>query len=101
MIWPARQTLHRVRRTLTKDRYPDTRQWAEAIHARCPDIHGLCWTSRQDDGAQAVMLFGDRIAANTLDQSAPSRSLLDDETAYGELLKLAEQIGVNIVPGKI
>ena len=23
--------------------------WAEAIHARRPDVDGLCWVSRQDD----------------------------------------------------
>ena len=83
-----------------KDQYPATREWAEAIHAQCPDIQGLCWISRQDDGAQAVMLFGDRIASGVLRQATPSRSLLNDGAAYDELLSLAEQIGVNIVPGK-
>jgi hypothetical protein len=29
-----------------------------------------------------------------------SRSLVADSTAYGELLDLAEKIGVDIVPGK-
>lgn len=84
-----------------KDQYPATRQWAEAVHAQCPDGQGLCWTSRQDDSAQAVMLFGDRIAPGVLRQIAPSRSLLDDGAAYDDVLNLAEQIGVNVVPGKI
>lgn len=35
-----------------KDRYPQTRIWAEAIHAQCPDVDGLCWVSRQDDRAR-------------------------------------------------
>lgn len=82
-----------------KDQYPATRQWAEAIHAQRRDVQGLCWTSRQDDSAQAIMLFGDRIASGALQQAAPSRSLLDDADAYDEVLDLAEQIGVNIVPG--
>ena len=83
-----------------KDRYPATRQWAEAIYAQYPGVQGLCWTSRQDDSAQAVMLFGDRIAPDVLRQTAPSRSLLKDVDAYDDVLNLAEQIGVNIVPGK-
>ena len=83
-----------------KDRYPTTRKWAQAIHARCPDVQGLCWTSRQDDSAQAAMLFGDRIAADVLSQTGPSRSLLKDENAYDDVLNLAEKIGVNLVSGK-
>lgn len=82
-----------------KDQYPATRAWAEAIHARCSDVHGLCWTSRQDDSAQAVMLFGDRIASGVLRQTAQSRSLLNDAETYEDVLNLAERIGVNIVPG--
>ena len=83
-----------------KDQYPATREWAEAIHSQCPDVQGLCWTSRQDDSAQAVMLFGDRIASGVLRQTATSRSLLKDGNVYDDVLNLAEQIGVNVVPGK-
>lgn len=83
-----------------KDQYPVTRQWAAAIHAGFPQVQGLCWISRQDDGARAVVLFGDRIAPGSLQPGAPSRSLVDDTAAYGELLALAEQIGVDIVPGR-
>lgn len=83
-----------------KDQYPATREWANAIHTRCPDIQGLCWISRQDDSAQAVMLFGDRIASGVLRQIALSRNLLNDGEAYDDVLNLAEQIGVNIVSGK-
>lgn len=83
-----------------KDQYPLTRLWAEAIHAQCPQVQGLCWTSRQDDSARAVLLFGDRIDGGALRQVLPSRSLARDAGAYGELLALAEQIGVDIVPGR-
>ena len=83
-----------------KDCYPDTRKWAEAIHAWAADIQGLCWTSRQDDRALAIMLFGDRIAAKTLVPHGSSRELLDDASAYAELLVLADRIGVSIVAGK-
>jgi len=83
-----------------KDQYPVTRLWAEAIHAQCPQVQGLCWTSRQDDSARSVVLFGDRIDGAALRQVSPSRSLAGDASAYGELLALAEQIGVDIVPGR-
>lgn len=83
-----------------KDQYPLTRQWAVAIHAGLPQVQGLCWISRQDDSARSVVLFGDRIAAGILRQHAATRSLVTDPLAYGELLALAEQIGVDIVPGR-
>lgn len=83
-----------------KNQYPMTRKWAEAVHAQHPDIQGLYWTFRQDDSARAVMLFGDRIPEGTLQQVGDSRSLLQDEHAYAEVLDLAEVIGVVIVHGK-
>lgn len=84
-----------------KDQYPVTRQWALAIHAGFPQVQGLCWISRQDDSARAVLLFGDRIDPGMLAPGAPTRSLVGDPAAYGELLALAEQIGVDIVPGRV
>jgi hypothetical protein len=83
-----------------KDEYPGTRKWAEAIHATCPGAQGLCWISRQDDRALAVMLFGDRIAPADLVPTAHPRNVLADISVYAGLLALAERIGVNIVDGK-
>jgi hypothetical protein len=83
-----------------KDTYGQTRKWAAAIHAQHVHIQGLCWTSRQDDSAMAVMLFGDRIGTDVLTQREPSRPLLDDGPAYMELLALAELIGVCAVAGR-
>ncbi|MER9237064.1 RES family NAD+ phosphorylase [Mesorhizobium sp. M0622] len=80
-----------------KDLYPATRIWAEAIHAQCPDIQGLCWISRQDDRALAVTLFGDRIPAKMLVQSGASLDLTGDPEVYSDLLELADRIGVKIV----
>jgi len=80
-----------------KDRYPGTRLWAEAIHAACPALEGLAWVSRQDDRAMAVVLFGDRIASTDLATVDPPRPLFADVAAYGELLALAERIGVLVV----
>ena len=83
-----------------KDTYGQTRKWAAAIHAQNAHIQGLCWTSRQDDSAMAVMLFGDRIGAGVLTQQVASRGLLDDGPAYTDLLSLADMIGVRVVAGR-
>lgn len=80
-----------------KDQYPGTRKWAEAIHAQCPAVDGLCWVSRQDDRARAMMLFGDRTATTDLVLASASQSVSDDTGIYTDLLVLAERIGVNIV----
>jgi len=82
-----------------KDQYPATRQWAAAIHQQCPQAQGLCWVSRQDDSARALMLFGDRIPSAVLRQQDDSRSLLDDGSTYDAILNLASRIGVVIVRG--
>jgi hypothetical protein len=84
-----------------KDQYPATRQWAEAIHRQCPEAQGLNWVSRQDDSAQAFMLFGDRLPATGLRPRGNSRNILKDEDTYDEVLDLADRIGVSVVPGKM
>jgi len=83
-----------------KDKYPDARKWAEAIHAACSGAEGLFWVSRQDDRAFAIVLFGDRLAAADLLPSGGPRSVLADVTVYTDLLALAERIGVDIVSGR-
>jgi hypothetical protein len=83
-----------------KDTYGQTRKWAAAIHSQHAHIQGLCWTSRQDDSAMAVMLFGDRVDAGTLTRLEVSRALLDDGPAYMDLLTLADMIGVQVVAGR-
>jgi hypothetical protein len=80
-----------------KDRYPDTRLWAEAIHTQYPDVQGLSWVSRQDDQSRAIVLFGDRIDPALLVQKNATRSLMGDASLYNKLLDLASQIGVDIV----
>jgi hypothetical protein len=82
-----------------KDKYPDTRKWAEAIHVACPSAEGLCWVSRQDDRAFAIVLFGDRLAATDLLPTGGPHSVLADVPVYANLLTLADRIGVNIVDG--
>ncbi len=82
-----------------KDRYPQTRVWAEAIHARCPDVDGLCWVSRQDDRARALVLFGDRVQSTDLAPNGSSITIASDPAVYTSLLELADRIGVKIIDG--
>ena len=79
-----------------KDIYPQTRPWAEAIHAQCPDIQGLCWVSRQDDTARAIILFEDRLPPNPLSSVATSVDIVADTATYAVLVQLADTIGVKI-----
>lgn len=81
-----------------KDQYPYTRTLATRIHRQQARAQGLLWTSRQDDSAKAVVLFGDRIGPTTLRQIGSSRELSTDPIAYDAVLQLAERIGVDIIP---
>lgn len=82
-----------------KSEYAKTQAFAERMHADNKDIQGLYWISRQDDRAEAIILFEDRIPDGDLIAIAPSVGLLEDST-YSEIINLARKIGVNIVPGK-
>ncbi|WP_323601011.1 RES family NAD+ phosphorylase [Pseudomonas putida] len=70
-------------------RYGYTQKWAEAIHARAPDAQGLVWVSRQDDTAQVIVLFGDRVEPNSLKLLGQSVALQEDST-WDSLLDLLE-----------
>lgn len=83
-----------------KVRYPQTRLWAEAFYAARPDIHGLCWVSRQDDRALAIILFGNRLPAGALVTIPRSLDVTGTPAIYADLIALAERIGVKVVPGK-
>jgi hypothetical protein len=79
------------------DVYPRTREWAVRLHEET-SAHGLLWTSRQDDEAKALVLFGDRITEPAF------RIEIDREPLYeGEhldaLLALAEHVGITEVIG--
>jgi hypothetical protein len=80
-----------------KDRYPQTRAWAAAIHAQHPDIEGLGWVSRQDDRALALALYGDRVPAGDLIPRGAPIPVTSNLDVYSRLLGLADRIGVKIV----
>lgn len=83
-----------------KDQYPNTRSWAEAIHAGYPHADGLCWVSRQDDRALAIIIFGNRVAAADLSPAGAPQDLLTISPIYADLVVLADRIGVDLVDGR-
>lgn len=85
--------------TSEKDHYPFSRAVAESIIQNNPSIQGLRWMSRQDNTAEAYVLFEPRFSSAPLDQTAPPRGL--DTEAYDDVLDLAEVIDVQIIPGKV
>ena len=81
----------------TKWHYSETRKWAERFYGQFGDVQGLRWTSRQDDSAKAVMLFGTRANSNDLVVSGPSTPLVAGDLASAEVIDLAMRIGVTLV----
>ena len=79
-----------------KRRYAFTRTWAEAIHAQCADVQGLCWVSRQDERALALIIFGDRVGADPLGIHAPSVDIVGHAATYADLVMLADGNGLKI-----
>jgi hypothetical protein len=81
----------------TKAHYPSSRQWALALYEQNPAAQGLCWTSRQDDRALAIMLFGDRVPDGVLLQEGDSEELIQGGFVVSQVLELADRLGVRIV----
>lgn len=75
--------------------YAHTRLWAEHIHQQYADIQGMSWPSRQYQG-QASVLFGDRIAADSVSVSKTS-ALVKDKKVIGRLLNLAERMDITFI----
>jgi len=78
--------------------YSKTREWAVALHEQHPAALGLKWTSRQDDTATALVLFGDRVNASAFELLRGPLSLLEpDGSVCFEVLDLATRLGVFLV----
>jgi hypothetical protein len=77
----------------TVSAYPHTRTLALQWHQAYPDIDGLYWVSRQDDQAQACMLFGDRVDARELDVRQDAAAL-QAPPQLQHLMHLAQQLGI-------
>jgi hypothetical protein len=80
----------------TKAHYPETRRWAEALYEQLPDCQGLRWISRQDDSAEVILLFGNRISAGTLSVVQAAEPLQVRGFATLPVLHLARKIGVKL-----
>lgn len=78
----------------TKAHYPATRGWAEQVYAAHPHVQGLLWSSRQDDRALAVVLFGDRVKATDLVDAKTSRTLSKSGVPENFVLELATDLKV-------
>lgn len=78
--------------------YVETQQWAVALHEQFPAAQGLKWTSRQDDTATALVLFGDRVNVAILEVAGAPLSLLQsDGSARSDVINLATRLKVNLV----
>ena len=78
----------------TKAHYPSTRGWAERVYAAHPLIQGLLWSSRQDDRALAVVLFGSRLKVTDLLDAKISRTLIKSGVPEDFVLELATDLKV-------
>jgi hypothetical protein len=77
--------------------YPATRAWATWFHQVSPAAQGLVWTSRKDDDAKSIMLYGDRVRESTLKVIKPAEPLISQWQDV--LLDVALHIGINRVMG--
>ena len=78
----------------TKDHYPVTRTWAEQVYAAHPELQGFLWSSRQDDRALAVVLFGSRVEASDILDDNFSRPLIKKGVPEEFVLELATDLRV-------
>jgi hypothetical protein len=74
--------------------YPQTRAFALQWYTNYPDIDGLYWTSRQDDEAQACMLFGDRVEGTDFTVELDSDPL-QGAVHLKNLIDLARELGIS------
>jgi len=78
--------------------YSATRAWATVLHEEQQEAEGLIWTSRQDDTALALVLFGDRVRPKTLQPEGDSFPLLlADGSPTSEVQSLAARLDVLII----
>jgi hypothetical protein len=74
-----------------------TRSWAEQVSAAHPHLQGFLWSSRQDDRALAVVLFGSRVQASDIVDGKLSRPLIKNGVPEDLVLQLATTLKVGYV----
>ena len=77
--------------------YAETVRWAEAIHRDLLGLDGLLWTSRQQDEAHAVLLFGTRVGRGDLD--IVSTEPLDRGAGRQWVSDMARAYRIDLIPG--
>jgi hypothetical protein len=78
----------------TKAHYPATRGWARQMYSAHPHIQGFLWSSRQDDRALAVVLFGSRVDPSALIDARLTRPLVRNGVAEDIVVQLATDLKV-------
>ncbi len=82
--------------------YPDTQALGAWVHANtasadpAKNVHGIVWTSRQDDSGQAAIFFGDRLTAGVLTALDSGQSLQAGHVEAA-LMRLANRLGIAVV----
>lgn len=90
--------------TAPAHQYPQTRAWAHWLRSQASQAHGFIWSSLRDPGSMAVVLFGDRCAAefgadyeqNLLHEVPELAVHLDDKDGAVWLNRLLEPCRVEI-----
>jgi RES domain len=92
--------------TAPAHQYPQTRAWAHWLRGQATHAHGFIWSSLRDPGSMALVLFGDRCAADfgsdyeqVLLHEVPELGVdLDDKDGALWLNRLLEPYRVAISP---
>ena len=75
--------------------YASTARWAEAIHDRHPDAHGMVWTSRRCDPGTAYLFFGDRLENGSL-TGLSSVALMSSDAELRAVIGFGSRAGISI-----
>lgn len=81
--------------TTPRSTYEQTVAWAAAVHAACPGLDGLIWTSRQCDPDLCMVLFGDRVSEAAFDVLG-SRTIHSDAALLLEMRSCGARAGITI-----
>jgi RES domain len=94
IVGQSRQTMVESHGTAA---YEETCAWAEAIHRDLPDVDGLLWTSRQQDEALALLLFGTRVRPGDLE--VVSSGPIDRGPGRQWVSDVARTYRIDLIPG--
>ena len=92
--------------TAAGNEYAQTRGWAHWLRSQAPAAHGFIWSSYRNTGGRAIVLFGDRCAAEfgddyerTLLYDVPPLAVdLDDKAGADWLTARLEPFRVAVAP---